>query len=82
MHIRELFATNLRRLRNERGLSQEKLADQAEIDRTYVSLLERCKYAVSIDVLAKLAEVLHVEPADLLRQLPPASKEASKGKKA
>jgi transcriptional regulator with XRE-family HTH domain len=72
MHIREVFAANLRRLRNERGFSQENLADKAEVDRTYVSLLERSKYAVSIDVLAKLADVLDVDPADLLKRLPPA----------
>ena len=78
MHIREVFAANLRRLRNERGLSQEKLADNAEINRTYVSLLERSKYAVSIDVLAKLAEVLGVDPADLLKRLPPASSKTKK----
>ena len=68
MQIREIFAANLRCLRNDRQLSQEQLADLAEIDRTYVSLLERCKYAVSIDVLAKIAQVLDVEPADLLQQ--------------
>ena len=76
MQIRELFAANLRRLRNDRGLSQEKLAEKADIDRTYVSLLERSKYAVSIDVLAKLAEVLDVDPADLLKRLPPARRKA------
>ena len=67
MDIRELFATNLRRLRAERGLSQEELAHQAGIDRTYVSSLERCLYAVSIDVLAKIAEVLQIGPDELLR---------------
>jgi transcriptional regulator with XRE-family HTH domain len=40
---------NLRRLRQAQGLSQEELADRAEIDRTYVSALERSVYAAGID---------------------------------
>ena len=66
MRIREVFAANLRRERHAAGLSQEELAHLAEIDRTYVSALERSVYAVSIDVIERLAEVLKIEPADLL----------------
>lgn len=67
MKIRETFAGNLKRLRRLRGLSQEELAYRAEIDRTYVSLLERQKYGATIDVIAKLAEALEIEPFELLR---------------
>jgi ribosome-binding protein aMBF1 (putative translation factor) len=66
MRVREIFAKNLRRLRTERGLSQEETAHRAGIDRTYVSALERCVYAVSIDVLEQLAKALDVEAAELL----------------
>ncbi len=66
MKIREIFARNLRVLRHARGLSQEKLAHQAGIDRTYVSSLERCIYSPTIDMVATLAEILEVSPADLL----------------
>ncbi|MCO7728538.1 helix-turn-helix transcriptional regulator [Brucella intermedia] len=66
MDIREIFAKNLKRLRLAKGLSQEELAHRADIDRTYISSLERCVYGVSIDVLGRLAEVLEVEPAELL----------------
>jgi len=66
MEIREIFASNLRRYRQARGLSQEELAHRAELDRTYISALERSVYAASIDVVGKLAVVLEVEPADLL----------------
>ena len=72
MEIREVLAINLRRLRQAQGLSQEELSHRAEIDRTYVSALERCVYAASIDVVDRLATVLGVEAADLL-QRPPAS---------
>ena len=47
-------------------MSQEELAHRADIDRTYVSSLERCVYGVSIDVLDRLATVLGVEASDLL----------------
>ena len=66
MHIREVFATNLRRARRAAGMSQEDLAYQAEVDRTYVSALERGLYAVTIDVIDRLAIALDVEPAELL----------------
>lgn len=49
-------------------MSQEELAHQAKIDRTYISALERCVYAASIDVVEKLARVLGVEAADLLKK--------------
>jgi transcriptional regulator with XRE-family HTH domain len=70
MEIRRVFARNLRRLRNERGLSQERLAAVAALDRTYVSALEREMYSVSIDTLARLAAALDVAPAALLQEAP------------
>lgn len=68
MGIREVFAQNLKTLRQARGLSQEELAHRAEVDRTYISSLERCVYGASIDVVDRLAEVLGVEAADLLKR--------------
>ena len=68
MRIREVLALNLRRCRRLRGLSQEELAHQADIDRTYISALERSVYAASIDVVDRLAQVLNVEAADLLQR--------------
>ena len=68
MEIREVLAINLRKLRRAQGLSQEELAYRAEIDRTYVSSLERSVYAAGIDVVDKLARVLGVEAADLLKR--------------
>ena len=68
MEIREVLARNLRKYRHAQGLSQEELAHQAEIDRTYISALERNVYAASIDVVDRIARVLGVEAADLLRR--------------
>lgn len=67
MNIRAILAANVRRLRAEKGMSQETLADLAGIDRTYVSAIERRVYAVSIDKLASIAKALKVEPYTLLR---------------
>ena len=75
MDIREILARNLRKLRQAKGISQEELAHRAEIDRTYISALERSVYAASIDVLDRIARVLNVEASDLLkRPAPPATK--------
>jgi len=68
MRLRQIFAENLRRVRAERDLTQEQLADLAAIDRTYVSALERQLYSISLDTIEKLADVLKVEPGDLLRK--------------
>ena len=68
MPIRETLATNLKKLRRNTGLSQEELAHRAQIDRTYISSIERCQYAASIDVLERLARELGVKPAELLKE--------------
>jgi transcriptional regulator with XRE-family HTH domain len=70
MDIREVLAVNLRRYRQAAKLSQEELAHRADIDRTYISALERCVYAAGIDVVDRLAVVLGVEAAELLRRTP------------
>ena len=58
MNARALVARNLRRLRVARGVSQEALAVDAEIDRTYVSRLERGMENPTVAVLEKLAAAL------------------------
>jgi len=68
MDIREDFARNLRKFRRQKGLSQEALAHDAGVDRTYISALERCVYSASITMVEKLATVLGVQPADLLQR--------------
>ena len=66
MAIREVFARNLRRYRRAARLSQEELAHRSDIDRTYISSLERGVYASSIDVVDRLATALEIQAADLL----------------
>lgn len=68
MDIREVFARNLRKYRQAKGLSQEALAHEAGVDRTYISALERSQYSASISTVDKLATILGVEAAELLRR--------------
>jgi transcriptional regulator with XRE-family HTH domain len=57
----------MRRLRADRGLSQEALAHECGINRTYLSAVERAERNVSIDNIARIAKGLGVEPWTLLR---------------
>jgi len=75
MDPRQIFAANLRRLRHAKGLSQEELAYEAEVNRTYLSRLEKGGFYVGLEIIWKLAAVLEVEPAELLR-LPPRGRRA------
>lgn len=63
---RRRIAENIRRLRMERGLSQEGMAELADFHRTYVSQLERCVTNISIDGLERLAVALGVDISILL----------------
>lgn len=67
MSLREIVATNLRRLRQAKSLSQEELADRAGINRNYVGMLEREQHAATVDMLEKLAEVLEADPVEFFR---------------
>jgi len=48
-------------LRHAKGLSQEELADRADINRNYVGMLEREEHVATVDMLEKLASVLDVD---------------------
>ena len=65
--LRQVFAANLRRLRHAKGLSQEALAHEAGVNRSYMSKLEKGATYVGLEIVGKLARVLGVEPAELLR---------------
>ena len=66
MDYRQVFATNLRRVRRAKGLSQEELAFRAKINRTYVSKLETGITWAGLEVMCKIARVLGIEPMELL----------------
>jgi transcriptional regulator with XRE-family HTH domain len=64
---RDILAKNMRRLRAERGFSQEALAHECGINRTYLSAVERAERNVSIDNIGRIATGLGVEPWTLLQ---------------
>lgn len=66
MDARSLPAWNIRSLRTARGVSQERLAADADIDRAYVSEIERGVVAASVDMLDRLAATLEVKVGSLL----------------
>lgn len=66
--LRDTLAKNMRRLRAVRGLSQEALALESGINRTYLSGVERSERNVSIDNVARIAKGLNVEPWKLLKE--------------
>jgi len=64
----QTLAFRVKSLRTELGLSQEAMALEAGIDRTYASQIERGVSNPSLRVICAIAEILGVEPADLLSQ--------------
>jgi transcriptional regulator with XRE-family HTH domain len=67
---KDVFASNLRRLRHAKGLAQDDLAYEAKVSRSYLSQLEKGAFYASLKIVGKLAKALEVEPAELLRQPP------------
>lgn len=65
--LRDTLAKNMRRIRAARGLSQEALALESGINRTYLSGVERSERNVSIDNVARIAKGLNVDPWKLLK---------------
>ena len=65
--LRDVLAKNMRRLRAARELSQEALAHEISLNRTYLSSVERSERNVSIDNIARIAKGLGVEPWKLLK---------------
>ena len=66
---RATFGKHVRKLRLERGLSQEKLAELADLHRNYVGGVERGERNIALLNIVALARALHVKPAKLLDTL-------------
>ena len=63
------FGNNVRAERHKIGLSQEALADEADLDRTYVGGVERGERNVSLINIVRLAKALGIAPGNLLKGL-------------
>lgn len=66
--LRRTVAQNVRRLRGVRQLSQEGLAAEAGLHRTYIGAIERAERNVSLDNIERLAHALQVDPPTLLER--------------
>ena len=67
MDLRSIFAGNIKRLRKERGMSQEDLAFESGLHRTYISGIERGIRNVGLDNIGVIATALGVPPDALLK---------------
>ena len=61
MNILNVFGTNLRKYRNELGVSQEKFAEMCGLHRTYISDIERFQRSISLENIQKIADALSIE---------------------
>jgi transcriptional regulator with XRE-family HTH domain len=68
MDLKEVMAVNVRRVRHDKQMTQEELADRAGLSARYVGAIERANKSASVSVLGQLAEALGVEAADLLKK--------------
>ena len=68
MSLMHIFANNVRKYRNEKGLSQEALADLAGLHRTYISAVERERRNISIENIENIAAALDVDAFMLLKE--------------
>ena len=66
--LHEMLGQNIRRLRRRKGITQEQLAEKAEISRSLISAIEAPGVAksFSLDVFFNLADALDIDPADLI----------------
>lgn len=61
------FGSTLRELRTERGISQERLAELAGVDRNYIGQIERAERNPAVVNIVRIAKALKVPPAELFR---------------
>jgi len=76
-----LFGKQVRRLRIERHLSQEKLAEMCDFHRNQIGRIERAEQTVSFDGLLQLSYGLAVPPAEIFKLIPLQKRLPSKKKK-
>jgi transcriptional regulator with XRE-family HTH domain len=67
MNSRKVVGNNLRDLRNERGLTQEKLSALSGVDQGYIGTLERGRVNVSVDTLDKISKALKIKTVEFFR---------------
>ncbi|WP_323993254.1 helix-turn-helix transcriptional regulator [Nguyenibacter sp. L1] len=66
MDLKDVMAANLRRIRHDRDLTQEELAEMTGLSARYIGSIERARVSASVTILGKIAMALNVEPGELL----------------
>ena len=66
MDLKDAMAINVRRIRHDKKMTQEELADQAGLSARYLGSIERAAVSASVTVLGRLAEALRVDASDLI----------------
>ncbi|RWH71772.1 MAG: XRE family transcriptional regulator [Mesorhizobium sp.] len=69
MDLKEVMAVNVRRIRHDKQMTQEELADRAGLSARYVGAIERANKSASVTILGRIAEALGVDPAVLIKRL-------------
>jgi transcriptional regulator with XRE-family HTH domain len=68
MDLKEVMAVNLRRIRHDKKMTQEELADRAGLSARYIGAIERANKSASVTVLGRIAEALDVDAAILIKR--------------
>ena len=66
-HILNIFGENVRKFRRKLNISQEELADKADLHRTYIGMIERAEKNITLVNIEKIANALEVKIEDLFR---------------
>ncbi|MDO6745563.1 helix-turn-helix transcriptional regulator [Tenacibaculum soleae] len=69
MNLQRKFGLVLKELRLEKGLSQESLANQSDIDRTYISDIEKGERNISLKIIERLSETLQISLSKLFKKI-------------
>jgi transcriptional regulator with XRE-family HTH domain len=68
MDLRSLVAKNLRDIRSAKGVSQEDLANRANLNRNYIGMLESGKNSPTVKTLGRIADALGIDAVEFFRR--------------
>ena len=69
MNLEQVFGEELRKIREEKGLSQEQLGFESEYHRTYISQLERGEKNTSLKAVFRISKALGIKPSELVSKV-------------
>lgn len=69
MNLQRKFGLVLKELRQEKGLSQESLANQSDIDRTYISDIEKGERNISLNIIERLSVTLQISLSEIFKKI-------------